>query len=105
MLPPYPAMIAKLVITPLPFLVLATLLMIPKDMSNRFIEDAQWLKNEMKQISLDDDNWFLKTWDEDGVGMVKVLCEECGKDFGLGVWNHNTSTFTNLFLNFKKSHL
>jgi hypothetical protein len=59
----------------------------------------------MKQISLDDYNWFLKTWDEDGVGMVKLRHEECSKDFGSCVWDYNTSTSTNFFSDFKKSHI
>ena len=39
------------------------------------------------------------------MGMIKLHHEECGKDFGSCVWNYNTSTNTNIFLDFKKSHI
>jgi hypothetical protein len=49
------------------------------------------LRNEFEQISLEDHNWSLKSWDQDRVGVVKVYCEEWCKDFGGGSSFHTKS--------------
>jgi hypothetical protein len=78
---------------------------IPKLVSKKFEKGAARLCHEFKLFSLEDHAWYLKTWDEGGVGIVKLYCVEYSKDIGSGVWDHNTTTVTNLFLNFKKIHI
>jgi hypothetical protein len=78
---------------------------IPKLVSEKFKEGAARLHHELKLVSLEDHAWYLKTWDEGEVGILKLHCIECSKDFGSWVWDHNTATVTNLFFNFKKSYI
>jgi hypothetical protein len=80
------------------FLILAPVLV-------RFVEGEKKLKRELAGLSLEDHTWYLKNWDEKEVGLVKVHCCECGKDFGIGKWDHNNASVLNLFSNFKKSHI
>jgi hypothetical protein len=63
------------------------------------------LKKELKLISLEDHIWTLKSFDNNNVGVVKLQCGECQKDFGGGSGDHSKSTIHNLFSNFKKSHI
>jgi hypothetical protein len=63
------------------------------------------LKKELKLISLEDHVWTLKSFDNNSVGVVKLQCGECQKDFGGGSEDHRKSTIHNLFANFKKSHI
>jgi ribosomal protein S27E len=70
-----------------------------------YFKGEEKLRNELKQISLEDHNWSLKSWDQDGVGVLKVYCEECCKDIGGGSGGHTKITAPNLFSNFRKSHL
>jgi hypothetical protein len=49
--------------------------------------------------------WKLKTLDVNDIGVVKVHCAECGKDFGSSTGDHSKLAIHNLFMNFKKSHL
>ena len=39
------------------------------------------------------------------IGVVKVHCAECGKDFGSNIGDHSKSAIHNFCMNFKKSHL
>ena len=48
---------------------------------------------------------MLKSWDQDGVGIVKVFCVECRKECGGDSGSHSNTTVANLFSNFKSSHL
>jgi hypothetical protein len=48
---------------------------------------------------------FLNSWDQNGVGVVKVHCIECMKDFGGCAGDHNKVAISNLFNNFRKSHV
>jgi hypothetical protein len=48
---------------------------------------------------------FSKSWDQNGVGIVKVHCIECVKDFGGCTRDHSKVVVSNLFSNFIKSHI
>jgi hypothetical protein len=63
------------------------------------------LKKELKLISLEDHVETLKSFDNNNVGIVKLQCGECQKDFGGSSGDHSKSTIHNLFANFKKSHI
>jgi hypothetical protein len=39
------------------------------------------------------------------VGILKVFCKKCGKNFGGGTGDHTKNGVNNLFSNFKKSHI
>jgi hypothetical protein len=54
---------------------------------------------------LEDHVWTLKSFDNNNVGVVKLQCGECQKDFGGGSGDHSKSTIHNLFANFKKSYI
>jgi hypothetical protein len=49
--------------------------------------------------------WKLKTLDVNDIGVVKVHCAECGKDFGSSTRDHSKLVVHNFFMNSKKSHL
>jgi len=78
---------------------------ISNDLKERYIRQAKRLRRELKDVSLDDNEWLLKSWDQDGVGIVKVHCLDCHKDCGGDSGNHNNFGVANLFSNFKSSHL
>ena len=50
-------------------------LLIPKEVMELYFKGEEKLRNELKQISLEDHNWSLKSWDQDGVGVLKVYYE------------------------------
>ena len=49
--------------------------------------------------------WNLKSYDLKGAPIVKIHCRECLKEIGGGVGDHSKAKISNLFVNFKKSHL
>ena len=53
---------------------------------------------------MDDHCWSLRSWDQDGVAVVKVYCGECRGLNGGSNRKHTKSVVTNLFSNFRKSH-
>lgn len=63
------------------------------------------LKKELANMDFADHLWNLKTYDLNGVGVVKIHCGECNKEFGGATGDHSKSIVANLFTNFKKSHL
>jgi hypothetical protein len=67
-----------------------TLDVIPKLVSNKFEEGAGRLCHELILVSLEDHAWYLKTWHEGGVGIVKLHNLECSKDFKSRIWDHTT---------------
>lgn len=54
---------------------------------------------------MDDHDWWLKTFDLNGNGVVKLWCTECKKDYGGSSKEHNKSQINNLFNNFRGSHI
>ena len=36
----------------------------------------------LKQISFDDHVWYIKSWDNNVVGVVKLFCDKCIIDYG-----------------------
>jgi hypothetical protein len=59
----------------------------------------------LEAISLDDHLGTLKSYDSNGVGVVKLHCVECNKDIGGSSGDHTKITVYNLFVNFRKSHV
>jgi hypothetical protein len=80
-------------------------LLVPQEAIDKYKMCHARLKKELKLISLEDHVWTLKSFDNNSVGVVKLQCGECQKDFGGGSEDHRKSTIHNLFANFKKSHI
>ena len=54
---------------------------------------------------MDDHVWSLQSWDQDGATVVKLFCGECQSFIGGSTNKHNKNMVSNLFSNFRKSHL
>ena len=76
-----------------------------KEVLNKYMKATSKLKKELALIDLEDHKWKLKSWDLNGILVVKVYCGECDKDFGGTSGDHSKNTIHNLFTNFKKSHI
>lgn len=79
--------------------------MISKDILERYTKAEDKLKKKLAQITFEYHIWMLKSWDQNGVAVVKLWCEECKKPFGGNSCDHTKVGVTNLFSNFKKSHI
>ena len=79
--------------------------LIPREVMDWYLRAEEKLRKELNQIALEDHSWSLRSWDESGVGIVKLYCDECRKDFGSNTGEHTKPGVTNLFANFKKSHI
>ena len=77
--------------------------------SNEIIENykraALKLTRELESMDFADHLWKLKSYDQHGVAVVKILCGECNKEIGGAGGDHSRTVIQNLFANFKKSHL
>jgi hypothetical protein len=78
---------------------------VTKEVMDKYRSIKERLWKELKDISLEDHLWNLKFEDHNGIGVVKVHCGECRRDFGSMTGVHSRTTIHNLFANFKKSHL
>jgi len=56
-------------------------------------------------MDFDDHLWYMKSYDLNDVGVVKLHCGECEKNFRGTNGDHSKSAIHNLFANSKKSHL
>jgi hypothetical protein len=79
--------------------------LVSKDVIERYVQVEEKMGKDLALISLDDSVWYLKSWDANGLGIVKIHCGECVKDFGGNTGEHNSHTISNLFANFRKHHL
>ena len=79
--------------------------LIPTHVMDRYLERAKKLRAELKHISMDDHDWWVKTFDMNGSGVVKLWCAECKKDCGGGSKDHTKADIDNLFNNFRRSHI
>ena len=75
------------------------------EVHQHYLQAEAKLKRELAEILLDENIWYLKPWDLNGVGIVKTHCMECDKDFGGNIGEHNTHSISNTFANFRKHHL
>lgn len=79
--------------------------LIPNEVMDRCFKRAKRLRAELKRVAMEDHEWWLKTFDLNGSGVVKVWCVECKKDCGGDSKDHNKSRIDNLFNNFRRSHI
>lgn len=54
---------------------------------------------------LGDHVWYLKSYDLNGKGVVKIYCAECKNNIGGTSRDHSKTGIANLFTNYKKSHV
>jgi hypothetical protein len=78
---------------------------VPTDVWERYLEYAEKMKRDLKCSSQEDNRWVLKSWDFNGVGVVKIFCIECRKEIGRDSGKHDKTNIQNLFNNFKTKHL
>jgi hypothetical protein len=80
-------------------------LLLSKELEAKYVAAAKTLQKELDNDLYNNQVWHLKSWDSDGMAVVKMWCGECGKDFGGTSNNQSSLAICNLFTNFKKSHL
>jgi hypothetical protein len=79
--------------------------LLPNDVMDRYLERAKKMKAELKKVAMFDHEWWLKTFDLNGSGVVKLWCGECKKDCGGGSKDHTKAHNDNLLNNFRRSHI
>ena len=79
--------------------------LLPNVVMDRYLERAKKLRAELKKVAMLDHEWWLKTFDLNGSGVVKLWCGECKKDCGGGSTDHTKAHIDNLFNNFRRSHI
>ena len=79
--------------------------LLPFEVMDRYLERAKKLRAELKKVAMSDHDWWLKTFDLNGYGVVKLWCGECKKDCGGGSKDHTKAHIDNLFNNFRRSHI
>ena len=79
--------------------------LISAEIMDKYILEEENLRRKLKGISLEDHDWKLKSFDHNGVGVVKIYCLECNKHHGGISGDHTNHAIQNLFNNFKGSHL
>jgi hypothetical protein len=79
--------------------------LLPKEVEEKSMKTAEKLRKILIQIDLQDHLWHLRSWDDNGVPMVKLYCGECKKDFGGNSGDYSKAAIHNLLNNFKKSHI
>lgn len=79
--------------------------LIPIEVMDYYRKQEEKLRVTMKRMCLEDHHWGLRSWDHNGLGIVKLHCKECNKEMGGSSGDHSKLTVNNLFGNFKKSHL
>jgi len=79
--------------------------LLPNDIMDRYLERTKKMRAELKKVAMSDHEWWLKTFDLNGAGVVKLWCGECKKDCGGGNNDHTKAHIDNLFNNFRRSHI
>jgi hypothetical protein len=80
-------------------------LLLSKEVQEKYLRSAAKLKKELQNLNLDDTLWNLRSWDKNGVVVVKLHCGECKKGFGGHSSDHSKLAIHNLMNNFKVSHV
>ena len=79
--------------------------LLSNDMMENYRIAAVKLTRELQEMDFTNYLWKLKTYDQHGVVVVKILCVEYNKESGGTSGDHSWYGIQNLFTNFKKSHL
>ena len=79
--------------------------LLPIDVWDRYLNQAEKMKRDLKCSSQEDNRWLMWTSDFNGSGVVKIFCLECRKEIGGDSGMHDKISIQNLFNNFKSKHL
>lgn len=79
--------------------------LLPKEVLELYRRGEEKLCGDLKVQAMEDHKWSLRSWDQDGAAVVKLYCGECRSLGGGSTGKHNKNTVSNLFSNFRKSHL
>lgn len=78
---------------------------VSNEVMDRYLEPAKKLRAELKRVALSDHDWWLKSFDMNGSGVVNLWCGECKKDCGGSNKDHTKAHIDNLFNNFRRLHI
>ena len=53
----------------------------PKEM-DMYLLQVDKLKQDLRDLDLDDHKWELRSWNQDGMGILELFCNECRKEIG-----------------------
>jgi hypothetical protein len=81
--------------------------LVAKEVIAKYQQVEEKLPRDLHESSCDGNDvvWYLKFWDANGNGIVKIHYGECQKDFGGNTGDHTNYAITNLFASFGKHHL
>ena len=79
--------------------------LVPKEVLEMYHKAAKKLRKDLAAISREGHEWYLKSYDHNEVGIVKIYSVEYMKDSGGTRGDHSNGNITNLFANFQKSHI
>jgi hypothetical protein len=81
--------------------------LVAKEVIAKYQQTEEKLWCDLHESSCDGDDvvWYLKSWDANGIGIVKIYYRECQKDFGGNTGDHTNHAISNFFANFGKHHL
>lgn len=63
------------------------------------------MRQGLKKVFMEDHDWELRSWDQGGIGVVKLFCGKCHTFISRSTGKNTKTAVTNLFSNFRKSHL
>ena len=69
--------------------------LLPNEVMDRFLERVKKLRVELKKVAMSDQNWWLKRFDLNGNGVVKLWCSECKKNCRGGSKDHTKTHIKN----------
>ena len=79
--------------------------LIAADLMERYADFECKTRKELQNRDMEDHNWVFKSFDKNEVVIVKLHYLECGKDCGGSSGKHSKDAVSNLFNNFKNSHV
>lgn len=74
--------------------------LVPNDVLQWYMKAEERLRKDLKQVSMEDHDWSLRSWDQGGAGVVKLYCGECRSLIGGSTGKHTKNSVTNFFSNF-----
>ena len=75
--------------------------LVAKEVIAKYQQANEKLRQDLYESSCDGDDavWYLKSWDANGIRIVKIHCGKCQKDFGGNTRNHTNYAISNFFAN------
>jgi hypothetical protein len=79
--------------------------LVSKEIMHRYEQAEEKLRRELAAVLLDDNIWYLRSWNANGVDIVWIHCVKCIKDFRDNMGEHSNHSISNLFAKFRMHHL